>query len=208
MTDQPAAPPPGQPQGPVDPVYAAQAAQAVGQVQGADQTVDAGASIEEIVSARVRAALSDFEQDLTAHMQAAQKAFDANQATIDSLTRQLATVRAQAGPPTGTLLAKSLAQRVTAIAAANPDLPAEHFAGVISQAQSLAEATQAVADGKGDPAEVERLANGIGAWFSRVHPRTSGKVLEGMHAALDEAERILEELPKLAPAAAAIASAV
>ena len=214
MSEQPGAgtPPPGQPaaggQPAGDPQYAAQAAQAVQEVQAPDQGTDAGASIEEMISARVRAALSDFEQDLAAHMAASQAAFEANQATIESLTRQLATVRAQAGPPTGTLLAKSLATRVAAIAAANPDVPAEHFAGVISQAQSLAEATQAVADGKGDPGEVERLANGIGAWFTRVHPRSSGKVLEGMHAALDEAERILEELPKLAPAAAAIAEAV
>lgn len=204
MSDQPAAPNPG----PVDPAYAAQAAQAVSHVQTPDQSTDAGASLEEIVAARVRAALSDFEHDLSAHMAAAQTAFESNQATIDSLTRQLATVRAQAGPPVGTLLAKSLATRVQSIADANPDLPAGHFAGVISQAQSLAEATDAVAAGKGDPAEVERLANGIGAWFSRVHPRTSGKVLEGMHAALDECERILEEIPKLAPVAAAIAGAL
>jgi hypothetical protein len=207
MSDSPAPGAPGQPPV-VDPVYAAQAAQAVEQVQGGDQSTDAGASIEEIVAARVRAALSGFEQDLAAHMKAAEDAFASNQSVIDSLTRQLATVRAQAGPPVGTLLANSLAQRVQAIASANPDLPAGHFAGVISQAQSLAEATQAVANGNGNPDEVERLANGIGAWFSRVHPRASGKVLEGMHAALDEAERIIEEIPKLAPAAAAIAGAV
>lgn len=199
---------PQQPDQPVDPGYAAQAADAVSQVQAPGQPVDAGASIEEIVGARVRAALSGFEQDLAAHMKAAEDAFQANQQTIDALTRQLATVRAQAGPPVASLLADSLAQRVQSIAIANPDLGAAHFAGVISQTQSLAEAVKAVGDGSGDPGEVERIAHGVAAWFTRVHPRTSGKVLEGMHAALDEAERLVEELPQLAPAAAAIAKVV
>jgi hypothetical protein len=46
------------------------------------------------------------------------------------------------------------------------------------------------------------------SWFTRAHPRVSAKFLEGAHAAIDEAERIIEELPKLLPVAAAIGSAL
>ena len=181
------------------------AAQAVGQVQQPDQGTDAGQSIEDMQAQAVRAALSDFEKQLASQMQQAQAQFDQQQKTIEALTRQLATVRAQAGPPVAQLLATSLADRVQNIANANPDLGKEHFAGVIGQAQNLAEEVAAVAAGSGSTTRVEQLAGGIGAWFGRVHPRISNKMLEGMHAAVDEAERIVEELPQLVPAAAAIA---
>lgn len=188
--------------------YQAHAAQAVGDVQQPDLGVDAGPTMEEIQAQAVRAALSDFEKQLAATMAQAQAQFSQQQATIDALTRQLATVRAQAGPPVAQLLADSLATRVANIAIANPDLPATHFTGVIGQAQSLAEEVKAVAGGTGSSSRVEQLASGITAWFSRAHPRVSSKVLEGMHAALDEAERIVEELPQLVPAAVAITKAL
>jgi len=194
--------------GPDDPQYQAAAAQAVGAVQVPDQGTDAGESIEEIKAGAVRAAMSDYEQRLKDMMDAAEKQSAQWAAQFESMQRQLATVRAQAGPPTATLLADSLATRVASIAAANPDLGAQHFSGVLSQAQTLAAEVKDVAAGQGDAGRVEQLAHGIASWFARVHPRASGKVLEGMHAALDEAERIVEELPKLAPAVTAIASAL
>lgn len=183
----------------------AQAAQAVGQVQAPDQGTDAGASVEEMQAQAVRAALGEFEQQLQAQMKQAQEQFAGQQATIEALTRQLSTVRAQAGPPVAHLLADSLATRVQSIAQAHPDLGAQHFAGVLSQAQSLADEVKAVAGGQGSAGRVEQLAHGVAAWFTRVHPRVSGKVLEGAHAALDEAERIVEALPELAPVAGAVA---
>lgn len=206
MSEQNDTPPAGA--NPEDPQYQAHAAQAVSAVQQPDQATDAGQSIEEMMAQRVRVALSGFEQQLADQMKAAEAAFASQQSTIEALTRQLASVRAQAGPPVAELLASSLADRVQAIAKANPDLGAQHFTGVITQAASLADEVKAVAGGSGDASRVEQLANGIGAWFARVHPRLSGKVLEGAHAAMDEAERIIEALPELAPAAAAVAKAL
>src|SRR5207244_9157960 len=94
----------------------------------------------------VRAAMSDFEEKLAAQMQAAQDAFARQQQVIDQLTGQIQAVRAQAGPPVATLLARSLATRVQNIAAANPELGTQHFTGVLSQAQTLADEVAAVAD--------------------------------------------------------------
>jgi hypothetical protein len=203
MTDQPYQPPVYS-----DPRYQSAAAQAVGQVQATDQGTDAGESVQAMQEQAVRAAMSDYEAKLKAMMDAAESQAAQWAKQFDVMQRQLASVQAQAGPPTATLLAASLATRVDSIAKANPDLGAAHFAGVRSQAQSLADVVKDVAAGNGDPNRAEQLASGIASWFTRVHPRASSKVLEGAHAALDEAERIVEELPKLAPAAAAIASAV
>lgn len=198
MTDQPTGPT----------FTPADAAQAVGQVLQPDQGTDAGPANEEMIAQAVRAAMSDFEQQLADVMKRSQAAFSQQQDTIDSLSRQLVSVRQQAGPPVAGLLADSLATRVQSIAAANPDLGGAHFAGVISQAQNLADEVKAVADGHGDQARAEQLAHGVAAWFTRVHPKISGKFIEGMHAALDEAERIVEELPNLVPVAAAVVKAL
>ena len=190
-----------------DPAYQASAAQAVGAVQAPDQGTDSGPTVEEmaeqLAQQKLNAAMSDYEKRLSDMMIAAQAQQAQWSQQFDLMQRQLETVRQQAGPPVAAQLAKSLATRVQAIATANPDLPAQHFAGVISQSQSLADEVEQVAAGKGDANRVEQLAAGVASWFSRVHPRASGKVLEGMHAALDEAERIVEELPKLVPVAAA-----
>lgn len=198
MTDQPTGPT----------FTPAQAAEAVGQVQQPDQGVDAGAANDEMIAQAVRAAMSDFEKQLADVMARSQAAFSQQQDTIDSLSRQLVSVRQQAGPPVAGLLADSLATRVQSIANANPDLGALHFAGVVSQAANLADEVKAVAGGSGDMGRAEQLAGGIVNWFQRAHPKISGKFLEGMHAAVDEAERLVEELPKLAPVAGAIVKAL
>jgi len=191
-----------------DQAYQAAAAQAVGAVQAPDQGTDAGDNIAAMQAQAVRAAMSDYEAKLAAMLAESERQNAAWKAQFDLMQRQLASVQQQAGPPVATLLAQSLATRVDSIAAANPDLAGAHFAGVRSQAQALADEVKAVAGGGGSAVRAEQLANGIAAWFTRAHPRVSGKALEGMHAALDEAERIVEELPKLVPAAAAIASVV
>jgi len=199
VTDQP---------DPNDSRYQAQAAEAVGQVQQPDQGTDAGESVEAMQQAAVRAAMSDYEERLAAMMKAAGEQTKQWAQQFDLMSRQLATVQAQAGPPTATLLAASLATRVDSIARAHPDLGALHFSGVLGQAQVLAGEVKDVASGSGDPGRVEQLANGVISWFTRVHPKASGKFLEGAHAAVDEAERIIGELPSLLPAAAAIMKAV
>jgi hypothetical protein len=188
--------------------YRSAAAQAVGSVQAPDQGTDAGESVQQMQDQAVRAAMSDYEAKLKAMMDAAEQQNAAWAQQFGLMQRQLATVQQQAGPPVATLLAASLATRVDSIAKSNPDLPAAHFAGVLSQAQTLADEVKAVAAGNGDATRVEQLANGIMSWFTRAHPRVSAKFLEGGHAAIDEAERIIEELPKLLPVAAAIGSAL
>jgi hypothetical protein len=189
------------------PAYRAHAAQAVGQVV-TDPPADAGESVQQMQSRAVPAALSDYEAKLKQIIEAEEKRSAAWDAQMGEMQRQLATVRAQSGPPTANLLASSLATRVQTIANSNPDLGTQHFAGVLSQAASLVDEVKDVAAGNTGPDRAEQLANGITSWFTRVHPRASGKFLEGTHAALDEAERIVEELPNLAPAVLAIATAV
>src|SRR5215472_13342145 len=161
---------------------------------------------------KFQSTLSDYERQMNDMFSQASQAYSSQQATlaaqIAQLQGQLQAVKAQAGPPTALLLAQSLAQRVPAIASAHPDLGALHFAGVTDQAARLADAVQAVTDGSGTVQEATHLAQAIGSWFTRSHPRASCKVLEGAHAALDEAERIIEELPSLVPAVTAIASVV
>ena len=191
-----------------DPRYQAAAAQAVGQVQAPGTGVDAGENIKAMQDQAVRAAMSDYEAKLQAMIAESERQNAEWAKQFDLMSRQLATVQQQAGPPVASLLAVSLAGRVASIARANPDLGAQHFSGVLSQAESLAGEVKDLAAGNGDEHRVEQLANGIAAWFTRVHPRASGKFLEGADAALDEAERIVEELPKLVPAAVAIAAAV
>jgi hypothetical protein len=189
---------------PTDPGYQAAAAQAVGDVVQPDTGTDAGETIAQMQDAAVRAAMSDYEAKLAAMMKAADEQSATFAKQFDLMQRQLATVRQQAGPPVAGLLADSLATRIQTLAQTHPDLGAAHFSGVLSQAQTLAEEVKALAAGNGDAHRVEQLANGIGAWFTRVHPKMSAKFLEGSHAALDEAERIIEELPNLVPAAAAL----
>jgi hypothetical protein len=191
-----------------DPAYKAAAAAAVGEVQQPDQGTDAAESVEAMQAAAVRAAMSDYEAKLNAMMAQAEQQNAQWAKQFDLMSRQLATVRQQAGPPVAGLLANSLAQRVQSIAVAHPDLGAAHFSGVLGQAQTLADEVKDVAAGNGSADRVEQLAHGIASWFTRVHPRISGKVLEGAGAALDEAERIVEELPNLVPAAAALVKAV
>ena len=167
---------------------------------------------QKLADDKIRSTLGDYEQQLADMMAKAETAFAQQQAQLDAqraqLAGQIAAVRAQAGPPEAVTLAASLAQRVKSIADANPDITPTHFLGVVDQAARLNEAAQAAAAGDGPAGEVERLANAVVTWFTRSHPRASSKPLEGMHAALDEAERILEKLPELAPAAEAIAAAV
>jgi hypothetical protein len=209
MSDAPFGTPGYTPQHTVtDPRYQAAAAQAVGQVQATDQGTDAGESVQAMQDQAVRAAMSDYETKLKRMMEAAEQQNSAWAKQFDSMQRQLASVQAQAGPPTATLLAASLATRVDSIAKAHPDLGGTHFAGLRSQAESLAAEVKDLAGGNGDANRVEQLANGVISWFERVHPRASGKFLEGAHAAIDEAERIIEELPKLVGPAVAIASAL
>jgi hypothetical protein len=192
---------------PNDPQYQAAAAQAVGAVQS-DPGVDAGENIAAMQEQAVRAAMSDYEARLAEMIAESEKQNAAWKQQFDLMARQLASVQQQAGPPVAALLAQSLATRVDSIAKANPDLGAAHFSGVLSQTATLADEVKNLAAGKGDANRVEQLANGVAAWFTRVHPRMSAKALEGMHAALDEAERIVEELPKLAGTVTAIAAAV
>jgi hypothetical protein len=193
-----------------DPGYKAAAAAAVGQAVTPDTSVDAGESIEKIKEQAVRAALSDFESQLNDTLARSQAAFSAQQDQIDMLTRQLATVKQQAGPPVAGLLADSLAQRVKSIAIANPDLGAKHFAGIISQTESLAGAVKSLAGGDTSVSadDIERSAAGVYRWFTHTHMRSSGKFLEGAGAALDEAERLVDELPNLAPLAKTVLAAV
>jgi hypothetical protein len=164
---------------------------------------------EQLAQQKLRSTLGDFEAMVADTMAKANAAFSEQQGVlqqqIKSLTDQLAAVRVQAGPPSVLLLAKSLAQRVTSISQAHPDLGALHFAGVTSQAASLADAVEAAVNGTGPVSEAERLVNSVGTWFTRTHPRLSSKFLEGMHGAVDEAERIAEGLAELAPVAAAVA---
>lgn len=180
---------------------AEQAREAVGQVVTTDQGTDAGPSIEQMKQDSIRAALSDFEQRLADQMAVAQEQFTAQQQTIDDLTRQLHSVRLQAGPPVAALLAESLATRVQSIASANPDLGRMHFAGVVSQSGALLEEVQKLQAGGGDADRAQTLAFGVASFFTRGHGRVSGKVLEGANAAVDEAERIVDELPGMTPAA-------
>src|SRR5215469_6521117 len=174
------------------------------------ETVDEMA--QRLADAKIRSTLSDWEQQLNARMSEAAQAFTSQQESLQqqlqALQAQLAGLRQQAGPPEAQLVAESLAQRVQSIADANPDLGKLHFAGVADQAQRLAGAVRAVADGSGDPAEAERLAGAVASFYERAHPRKSGKFLEGYHEVLNEAERVLELLPDLAPAAGAIVKAL
>lgn len=199
---------PGWSPDPAAPGYKAAAAQAVGDVVQPGTSTDAGESVSAMQDQAVRAAMSDYEAKLNAMLAQADAQSAAFAKQFDLMQRQLATVRQQAGPPVAGLLANSLATRIQSIAIANPDLGAAHFSGVLGQAQTLADEVSAVAAGNGDTNRVEQLANGIGQWFTRVHPKVSGKFLEGAAAALDEAERIVDELPNLVPAVAAIAKAV
>jgi hypothetical protein len=189
------------------PAYRAQAAQVIGQVV-TDPGTDAGDTVQQITENPIPAALSDYEAKLNAMMRAADEQAAAYEKQFDQMRRQLQTVQAQAGPPTATLLATSLATRVQTIANSNPDLGRAHFAGVIGQAQNLADEVGDTAAGKSNGDRAEQIANGIVKWFTSSHPRLSGKYLEGAGEVVNEAERILEELPNLAPAALAIASAV
>ena len=167
---------------------------------------------QSLADAKIRSTLGEYEKQLADMMAKAEAAFASQQQQLDAqraqLAGQIAAVRQQAGPPVAVLLSASLAQRVKSIAAANPDIAPLHFAGVIGQAERLDEAVKAVASGDGPAAEAERLATAVVTWFTRSHPRVSSKPLEGLHAALDEAERIVAALPELVPAAEAIASAV
>jgi hypothetical protein len=186
-----------------EPGYQAAAAEAVSAAVTPDQGVDAGESVEAMQQAAVRAAMSDYEKQLK-DMMAAAEAQNAQWAKQFSLMqRQLATVQAQAGPPVSALLAQSLAQRVKSIAIANPDLGMAHFSGIIGQTETLADEVKALAGGDDSASAdtVERLAHSVETWFTRTHARISGKVLEGAGAALDEAERLVDELPNLVPVA-------
>lgn len=206
MTENYPPPPPGATQSaPPHPVgenpapgpgYAQQAAQAVGAVQQPDQGTDAGQSIDEMT--RLRAGLTDYETKLQAMMKQAEDQQAAWQQQFESMSRQLATVRQQAGPPTAVLAADALATRVKNIASANPDLGDQHFAGLISQTEQLADEVKAVAGGTGDLGRVEQIAAGIEQWFTRIHQRISGKNLEGIGAALDEAAHVAETAAELA----------
>jgi hypothetical protein len=167
---------------------------------------------QNLADEKIRSTLGEYEKQLADMMARAEAAFAQQQQQLDAqrtqLAGQIAAVRAQAGPPQAIILAESLAQRVKSIASANPDIHPLHFTGVTQQADRLHEAVKAAADGSGAVAEAERLANAVMTWFTRSHPRVSSKFLEGAGTALDEAERILEALPELAPVAEAIAAAV
>lgn len=205
--------------GDVPPEYAKQAAGAVGAVQ-AGSAADAGDSVEamaeQLAQQKVRAALSDFETQLQAQMEQAQsqasQLFAAQNARIQQLQGQITSLRAAAGPPDAVNLAASLKQRVASIqSAASSTVPAAHFAGVTSQAETLNDQVTAIANGDaGDDtaAAAEKTASGIITWFEKRHPKLSNVVLEGSHAAVDEAERIIDALPGLAQLASLAAKAV
>jgi hypothetical protein len=182
-----------------------------GTVPGAETAADVNQQIiDQAAQQQYRQSLGDFETELQRRMNEANAAFQAQSDQITAQLRrmqdQVQALRAQAGPPEPVVVAKSLAQRVASIAAANPDLGGAHFAGVVDQANRLSEAVQAAADGKGPVDEAARLAHAVPSWFTRVHQRASGKHLEGFTEVLNEAERIAEGLAELVPAAAGIAA--
>lgn len=187
-----------------------QPATTVGGADTAAPTVEEMA--QKLADAKLQSTLGEWEKQLADVMARAEQGFAQQQATLDAqraqLAGQIAAVRAQVGPPQALVLAESLATRVQSIAAANPDIHPVHFAGVTDQAARLLDAVKAAHSGDGPVAEAERLANAVTTWFTRSHPRASSKFLEGAHAALDEAERIIEALPELVPVAEAIAAAV
>ena len=167
---------------------------------------------QNLAADNIPAMLSDFEKKLAQMMADAEKGFAAQQATLDAqraqLAGQIAAGGQQKGPPQAGVLGEAVGQRVQSIANANPDIHPLHFTGITQQAARLNDAVKAAADGSGAVAEAERLANAVTQWFTRSHPRASSKFLEGAHEVVSEAERILEALPELAPAAEAIAAAV
>jgi hypothetical protein len=196
MTDTPGwGPAPGQPAQQDTPEYQAAAGQAVGQVQ-ADPGTDAGDSIDAMKQAAVRAALTDFERQLQQTLADAAAQRDDLKAQIDTLMRQVASVRAQAGPPMHHLLADAIGTRLASIAAANPDLGNQHFAGVADQAARLADTVKGLDEG-GTVGEARRLGAAVGTWLHRAHPRASTKKLEGADILADELERLDEELAQL-----------
>lgn len=162
--------------------------------------------------AAFRAIIGDFEAQLAQKMAAAEAAFEAQRqqlgAQLKQMQAQVAAVRQQAGPPEPVLLAASLKERVANIATHHPDLGAAHFAGVVDQASRLNDAVKAAADGQGTPQEAIHLAQAVSTWFERSHPRISAKFLEGGAEVLNEAERIIAGIADVAPAVAAVASAL
>jgi hypothetical protein len=185
--------------GAIPPEYAAQAAQAVGSIQ-AGQAADAAESIEQIKQAAVRAALTEFEQQLAAQMAASQAQHTAAQDQIQALMAQLQRVRAQAGPPMVVLLGDAISQRLHSIAAAQPNFGGAHWAGVLSQADRLAEVAHGLAEGAEGVsfAQLGTLAAGVVKFLTRIHPRVSSAPLEGADVALDELERLEEAADDLA----------
>ena len=188
----------------------------VPEVGGATAADSVEAMAERLADEKIRSTLGEYEKQLADMMAKAERAFADQQSQLDAqrqqLAGQIAAVRAQAGPPEAVTLAASLAQRVQSIADANPDLPVPHMAGVRDQGKRLSAAVQAAAGSgeyDGDPLQdAERLANGVITWFTRSHPRVSGKFLEGAGEVVNEAERILDLLPELAPVVQAVAAAV
>jgi len=186
--------------GAIPPEYAAQAAQAVGSIQ-AGQAADAAESIEQIKAAAVRAALTDFEQQLAARMAVSQAQHTAAQDQIQALMAQLNRVRAQAGPPMVVLLGDAIKTRLHSIASAHPNFGGVHWAGVLSQADRLAEVAHALADGTEEGvtvAQLGTLAAGVARFLTRIHPKVSAAPLEGADVALDELDRLGEAADDLA----------
>jgi hypothetical protein len=207
MTDQPTVPDPPLP-GPADYIAAAReqgqvpfqaaAAQAVADVvqDSAETGTDAGAVLDKVREQVTREVLVPMETKIDAMMKAAQAQQDTLMAQIKMLQGQLTATQAKVGPPAVQLYATSAAQRVRSIAAANPNLGQNHFAGVIEQADQLAVAAKDVAAGKADPGELGKLAAPVERFFAS-HP----SFIEGGGTLVSELGHLADEAAKIAVAA-------
>lgn len=183
--------------------YDQAAAVAAGQVVDTDtsQGTDAGATMEQIRQQVQREVLLPMETKIQEMMDAAkaQQAtllaqIEAQQAQMLQLQNRLTATQAQVGPPSATVYAASVAQRVRSIAAANPDLGGQHFAQVISWADAIADKGKEVAKGAAEPGELEKLAAPVEKFFSRSR-------VEGAGTVVAEIAHMAEELAKLAAVA-------
>ena len=160
-----------------------QAAEHVGAEVDQGPQADAGASLAQMGAERGDPLPHEAEMDrMMAEFRAMSERVAAMETQLGQARSDYAAATAALGPPPVAVYGKALHDKLTSLRAAHPDAPAGHFDAVIKAAAPLAEASQAVIDGKGHVSDLtDQLPGVIDAvdrFVSKTHRRRWGKPID------------------------------
>ena len=141
-----------------------------------------------------RGATLPAEAEIDAFMEDMRAKFATMSAELETLKAQQAAALVADGAPLAVRYAQGAADKVSALVAAHPDAPRDHFAPAVEAAAALADAAGKAAKGNGDATALQSAEQALSRFLDRTHWRNWGKHIDFSAIADDAAEAVSEAL--------------